>query len=695
MYNARNYFKSAQARPLNANGRPNPQAVADYTKTIEKCGIILTDKKDGAEADDALFLMARALYYKGNSAFQAKDQFDNLIRLFPDSPFVPEAYIYQAKVLREINKAAEAEKLLEEFIRNPIHQKYHPQALLVLSDFEIIDKDYYRAQYWLEKLLNDYPKADEYDGALLLYAKNYYVQKDYLMSIKQLHLLLDRRGVSKDTRFEANYYLALNYYRTNQLEMGYKLIRTLVNSEYRTDKIAANRVLKARFLLAMGEAKEALSEFDYITKTYPRSGASAEANYLLGDHNFYTLGDLPAAIGSYNRVRSEFATSEYVALAQEKANASSQINQGKNLNSETNLQQFLDYHYLAADHYYRSFALSDSTLALYQRIFAEGMRLSVFADSLNLRKENLSALTDSLQLRLSSLALSDSIMASDDSLVAVVDSMKQSIEPEKDSDSEEMPNPKANLESEIQTLHSEARQVGTRSDNLKRLLQRYQDEVIPFTNFVKASFLKDKLNNSSAVDSIFTYMQEQYPNSKYTTAIGQLRENQPIRLIDKREHEAEAKYDLALGYATDNPDSMRVILNELHQSELSGIALRAKFRLGWFYSFEEIDTTAAKPFLDEVLKASDAVDYVALVRRFYNGSKFLYRDDLSALSDSLKPSADSLLSHDEKQLWEDNSDLQETPDEKPEEATKTEQVIEPKDIDKPKDNSLDPQTIQR
>ena len=36
MYNAQNYFKSAQARPLNANGRPTPQAVADYTKTIQK-----------------------------------------------------------------------------------------------------------------------------------------------------------------------------------------------------------------------------------------------------------------------------------------------------------------------------------------------------------------------------------------------------------------------------------------------------------------------------------------------------------------------------------------------------------------------------------------------------------------------------------------------------------------------------------
>ena len=61
MYNARKYFRDAQARPLNANGRPTPQAVDEYTKAIKKCGIILSGAK-GKNTDDALYLMARALY---------------------------------------------------------------------------------------------------------------------------------------------------------------------------------------------------------------------------------------------------------------------------------------------------------------------------------------------------------------------------------------------------------------------------------------------------------------------------------------------------------------------------------------------------------------------------------------------------------------------------------------------------------
>ncbi|HOD60408.1 MAG TPA: hypothetical protein PKH17_06670, partial [Candidatus Syntrophosphaera sp.] len=56
LYNARKYYKSAQSRPLNANGRPTNQAVEEYTKAIKKCGIILSRPNPGKEADDALFI---------------------------------------------------------------------------------------------------------------------------------------------------------------------------------------------------------------------------------------------------------------------------------------------------------------------------------------------------------------------------------------------------------------------------------------------------------------------------------------------------------------------------------------------------------------------------------------------------------------------------------------------------------------
>ncbi|HOH60396.1 MAG TPA: tetratricopeptide repeat protein, partial [Candidatus Cloacimonadota bacterium] len=253
MYNAQQYFKTAQGRALNANGRPTPQAVDEYTKTIKKCGVILSGNKKSRRADDALYLMARALYYKGNSAFQAKDAFQSLIQGYPNSKYVPEANIYMARVLREINQVKESEALLERFVRDPKYLKYHPRALLVLADFEIKDKDYHRAQFWLERIIKDYRKTKEFREAFFLFGKNYYMQKDYARSLEQFEKFQKTRGIDKEMKLEGQYYIALNQYELGQYDLALRNARNLIRNEIRPNNLGLARVLYARVLLAQGK----------------------------------------------------------------------------------------------------------------------------------------------------------------------------------------------------------------------------------------------------------------------------------------------------------------------------------------------------------------------------------------------------------------------------------------------------------
>ena len=210
MFNARNYFNSAQSRPLTSNGRPNAQAIDEYTKAIKKCGKIIETDKKGKRVEEAYYLMAKSLYYKGNSAFQAKDQFQNLVIRFPESKYVPEAYIYIAKILRETNQPKEAEKLLDEFLRNPKFRKQHPQALSALADFAIKDKDFIKAQHYLERIITEYPKTKEYREAYFLFGKNYYEQKDYDKSLEAFKTMQKARGIDKEKKLEGTYYIGLN-----------------------------------------------------------------------------------------------------------------------------------------------------------------------------------------------------------------------------------------------------------------------------------------------------------------------------------------------------------------------------------------------------------------------------------------------------------------------------------------------------
>lgn len=244
LYNARKYFAAAQARPLNANGRPNNQAVEEYTKTIQKCGIILSNPTRDSRTDDALYLMARALYYKGNSSFQAKDQFESLIKGFPESPFFGEAHIYLAKVLRDINRMDDAVKVLQEFILDPRHKKLHPRALLTLADFNIADKDYLEAQYWLGRIITDYPKSSEYREAFFIYGQNYFIQKDYRAALEEFQKIARDRRIPQPMKLEARYYVALNQFMLGEHEQSDKTLRKLLKDELRPEKVSQARVLQ-------------------------------------------------------------------------------------------------------------------------------------------------------------------------------------------------------------------------------------------------------------------------------------------------------------------------------------------------------------------------------------------------------------------------------------------------------------------
>lgn len=649
MYNARQYFATAQNRPLGSNGRPSAQAIADYTKVIEKCGFILTERKHSREADDALFLLARALYYKGNAAFQARDQFASLIANFPDSPFVPEAYLYLAKVTREINRPDEAEKILAEFIRLPQYNRYHPRALLLLADLEIKNNDYLAAQYWLEKIITDYKRTPQYDEAFFLLGKNYFEQKDYERSLADFFKFYELRGISKDLRLDALYYIALNQLALGQLDAGYRQVQSLTAKELRTSKLADARVLKARYLIALGREDEGKAEFEDIAKTYPRTSSSADALYYLAEFLYLQKGNRSDAITNYNRVRSEFTTSTFASIAMGKANALTQLNQGAGLRLETNFQAFLDYHYLAADNFQVHFHLPDSSVVYYNRVIQESERLIAVRDSLSFHLPYLKAELDSITVILGEPAIvtapenkGGSEEQSKQDEYSVEDGKDHEVMPPDTPDGEEDPEPDQTedkdkeenqppeeprpddpLRTRQQTLDSEISSMQQRLDQLNPVVEQIQAEHLPFAFFVKASVLHKHRRLREGLEPLYDTMTRLFPNHKYGNAVRQMLLDQPVRIIDPNEEEKEHRYDLALGYASSDPDSMLVLLCDLLDSPYPAIKARANFRLGWFYTFESLDSVRAVQYLSEALRLSSAGVYADLIRRFYDGNAFV------------------------------------------------------------------------
>ncbi|MDZ4181421.1 MAG: hypothetical protein U1B83_00995, partial [Candidatus Cloacimonadaceae bacterium] len=193
----------------------------------------------------------------------------------------------------------------------------------------------------------------------------------------------------------------------------------------------------------------------------------------------------------------------------------------------------------------------------------------------------------------------------------------------------------------------------TRITALDNILKRLHSDVIPLAYFAQASLYNKLGDNETQIAAIYDTMQERFPLNKYTNALRALRSGNPVRLVDPIEEAQELRLDNALGLVESAPDSMRVILEELTVSDYAHIRLKANFRLGWHYSIETQDTTAAKPYLDEALKLEQTGDYATLIRKIYDGTSFVFNRPRT-VPDSLK--ADEAATEEDKEKAESELD---------------------------------------
>ncbi len=705
MYNARNYFASAMDRPLAANGRPTPQAVAEYTKAIQKCGVILSEEPDGKRADDALFLMARALYYKRNSAFQAKDAFENLIRGYPNSKHVPEAHIYLAKVLQDVNQPDESEAVLERFIRDSRFVDHHARALLVLADFEIQSEDYHRAQFWLERIITNHRNTREFREAYFLFGRNYYEQKDYQRSLDEFQSFISTRGIDKQQRMDARYFIALNHYHLGQTDPAYREARYLVRNEQTPQLLSRARVLLGRVLLADGREEDGLNELQRVTSDYPRTENSAAAYYHMGRYKFFTKGLIDEAVADLNRVRGEFARSEHADAANRISTALVQIKPNRSLDITRDADAWLQHKYRRAENFLDPLALPDSAVVTFQRVISQ-------RDSITLQIGQFQAQIDSLDLRIATLQ--DSLLGSVDqidqtTLTTDADELpqeptEQDPEPdiedkdpattdEQESEVKRTENPDAEpelsptpaaVEPDLATLEQIRAGIISEQTELAELINRFDEEILPFCYYSIFSIIHDDPARAEKSQEIYEILQSQYPRNMYFRAATALREGHIPRLIDPDYEEALEAFDAALQLYPPFSDSLVSMMQGFLEEDYEDLRLRANYRLGWHFSFEEPDTTRAKTHLAEVLADPEAGDYGSLVRRFFDGQKFLLRDS------GLEPeSQEPALETEEPEPAEDEPeaapdpvpDLSDIPEEPKEDALPEEQASDPDEDD--------------
>ncbi len=585
-YNAKKLFDTAQKMEVRENGRPVPIAIQNYNKVIEKCAYILREYPNSKWADDALFLMARSNYYKKQNILQAKEQFRNLIRIFPKSDYVPESYIYIAEIDFEMNSFAEGHQIYNELLMNQAYSDYHAKVLLAQSRVYIEQSDYEKARINLRRIINDYSSKKEYETAYIALGNSYLETEDYTKAKEIFETILNLR-LPRRTRMNAQYYLALcEFYLQNYTE-SLNTVRELIRLEYQADLLPRLQLLQARIFAGIKQYQQAETLFQSVIENNKRTSYSAEASYHLAQMYFLDLLEYEKAISAYNQVRSEFVNSPFTEKAIERSSVVSQIVQFSDTKRNITTRELIDEQLKLAEYYLYVLNLPDSSFAVYDNIRKQSGRLQTKRDSLFLELENMTAEDDTL-------------------------------------------------------LYAEAKTDLERVDADAKL---FTERFVPYSLFSSAWVWFSIKNNAEKANEYYLVMKDEYPENPYTYAIQKMLDGKEIIVATDFELAIRDEYEEYIAIMDNEPEKSieglqtiaEEIKDKLQKNQqtpyqiLPSLYHKTIFSLGYINYFVLEDSTSSKVYFDEILESKEQVLYKQFISRFYGENGFIVTEILPSL----------------------------------------------------------------
>jgi TolA-binding protein len=655
-FNAEQYFKNAQKESLSADGKPSRSAVQNYNKAMKKCGIILTDYKDGKWADDAMFMLSQCLYYKQKNYLQAKQKFEEVIDFYPDTEFAQRSHIYIARCEREIDKE-EAYRKLRDFLVSSTSQKYLVEATNLLAEYYLEDEVYSQAEFYYKKIIDNYPKSDIYVEAYFSLALLYHRNGEYIESSQIFSDFLKIR-TEKKNKLDARYYIIYNDLLQEKYDETLAGITSLMKQEYRERELSAILIVKARAMAKLGDTDQADIIFEQVINENDKTLLSAESSYWRAEMHFRILNNYELAIEYYNNVRTQKSDSPYVDKAMSHSAVASQIVQYHSSRENIELQQLISEQMKLAEYYIEVLELPDSAMVVYDNIINYRDSLALRIDSLNIELIEL----DTQQKADSLAALSDTLAVEPDSLIMPVDSLTIVLE---DSTSVE----------EIPQVIEPVRQDTILEDiaQLETDVLLYDEEFVPYVKFVKLWLIKNIYQDSTRAVEYYQQFSEDYPDNKYSYGAQAMMQNQEVEFITFADKQQRDKLEYAVTIIDEKPDSAQIILQQIAADTTAQFYQDAIYSLGYLQYFIYQDTTAARPFFDEILTWQNQREWIDTINALYFDGKFLELSRLPALVER-----ERRLAEEAEQLEAEQLEAEAQAD-----TTESEMIIELEELEKP------------
>lgn len=304
-YHAKTAFREAESlresRP--PDSKPSAQEKKLLERVVEKSGRVLKLHPDSDWADDALLLLGRALYRQGKYE-SAEGRLTGFLGLYPESELLPEATYTLAAVHLSNGNAVAAEEALETLaFADPPHP-LSADALTLVGEARHARERYGEAAEAYRAVLDQFPSGARRAEVRILLAENYVEMGQLEEAARELEALENESG-SRIMILEGRLRLAEVRLELGETESAMAVLEDLERRTTDRDELDRVLLLKGRTLESRDEFDEAVSTYEGVAVSHPRSVASAEARYRIGTILRDELGDLEGAAESFRLAKND------------------------------------------------------------------------------------------------------------------------------------------------------------------------------------------------------------------------------------------------------------------------------------------------------------------------------------------------------------------------------------------------------
>ncbi len=262
--------------------------------------------------------------------------------------------------------------------------KQWDKALWELSQIKTEDKDIAQRTAYLEALVlqsvPDYPRAviswerflfKHYKSSLAVQARYNYARclfslKEFTNAIRELETVLDSR-IKSNFRYQAAMLLGKAYQGNGRYDEALKLYQSLLKRESGQERTSAIELEIVNCLAQNAPARNAIREYQELSKKYARTPVSSSALFRVGQI-FEDQQELDSALSYYNKARNENPDPLIRDAALKKSADISLLLTYRQQSDQQAAEQSAKLQFLMAEHYLFGLRQADSALATYTRV---------------------------------------------------------------------------------------------------------------------------------------------------------------------------------------------------------------------------------------------------------------------------------------------------------------------------------------